>query len=857
MSSRRLRRALLLLTLLATLPAVAGAQANADSTEQALIELRLGRFLGQTVPAYRIGDSVLVPLGAFLDMAEIQHHYVPGGGLEAVMQPGNVRFSLGQRWDTLVVGRQAWPLAGADRLYRSGEIYLGTRVLEQALGLRIIVNWSDLLVVVANAEILPVGRRLEREAARRALAGLDTGLEPDLTLGLDRERWGGMVLDYSILSPANDALGGGSYSAALGLDLLGGSLEISNATEGTLDQGRTRTDVSWTGVWRRSTWLSQIRLGDGVATGPRPRSIRGFSLSNAPYQRPSVLGAASFNGQLGPGWQVEAYRGGRLIGFDSVNAFGDFSLDVPVQYGENPVDFVAYGPFGEVRRFNRTYNVRGDLLPYRSFEYGVAAGACRTPVCRSSANLDLRYGVARRWTVQAGFDQFWRDSLDNLSHPYAGVTGSLGNAWGVELEGVANAVLRSALHYEPSTNLRVSLEYNDFARSVVQPILTPSGRRSQWTAQGFYRPGSRNGDLYFEGSLDQISADAGNFTSGRLGLSLQAAEVRFYPSVRLARVSQAGAGSHTDGFFGINAIALPRPSLGALLGAVSARVALETEASLHATSASAYLSRPVGAGLRIETGLSWMRHTGTTFAFSISTNLRSVRAYSTVNAGATGTNATTYLQGSVLYNPDHRSLSLASGPALQRSGVAGQVFLDENGNGNLDEGEQLLPDVRVRVGMITTRTDSLGRYRIWDLLPYEPVILVVDTLTLQSPLWIPTFAAVSIEPGPNEFRTVNVPIAPGGVVEGQVVRRTPTGPTGMGGITLVLRDLNSGAERRLLTYSDGGFYAIGVKPGEYEITLPDRLAERLGMAVRPVRFILAPSVDGTSVSGLEVELSEK
>ncbi|MGE0354166.1 MAG: hypothetical protein AB7Q69_13175, partial [Gemmatimonadales bacterium] len=171
MSSRRLRRALLLLTLLATLPAVAAAQATADSTEQALIELRLGRFLGQTVAAYRIGDSVLVPLGVFMDMAEIQHHYVPGGGLEAVIQPGNVRFSLGQRWDTLVVGRQAWPLAGADRLYRSGEIYLGTRVLEQALGLRIIVNWSDLLVVVANAEILPVGRRLEREAARRALAG--------------------------------------------------------------------------------------------------------------------------------------------------------------------------------------------------------------------------------------------------------------------------------------------------------------------------------------------------------------------------------------------------------------------------------------------------------------------------------------------------------------------------------------------------------------------------------------------------------------------------------------------------------------------------------------------------------------
>ena len=68
-------------------------------------------------------------------------------------------------------------------------------------------------------------------------------------------------------------------------------------------------------------------------------------------------------GHLGPGWEVEAYRGGRLVAFDSVDGLGQFSIDVPVQYGENPVDFIAYGPFGEVREFNQTYRIVGNVLP--------------------------------------------------------------------------------------------------------------------------------------------------------------------------------------------------------------------------------------------------------------------------------------------------------------------------------------------------------------------------------------------------------------------------------------------------------------------------------------------------------------
>src|SRR5207302_1351688 len=114
-------------------------------------------------------------------------------------------------------------------------------------------------------------------------------------------------------------------------------------------------------------------------------------------------------------------RSGDLVAYDSADDQGRFAVELPIRYGENPVDFVAYGPFGEVREFNRTYRVLSELLPEKRLEYGLSAGQCRSAQCRGTGNIDLRYGVTRRLTVQGGVDQFWRDSLPNRTHPYAAV----------------------------------------------------------------------------------------------------------------------------------------------------------------------------------------------------------------------------------------------------------------------------------------------------------------------------------------------------------------------------------------------------------------------------------------------------
>ncbi|MGH7703967.1 MAG: hypothetical protein ACREMO_12805 [Gemmatimonadales bacterium] len=854
MTARRL--GLVLVALLATTQAAGmlRAQEPGDSLlEPALVELQLGRLVSQTVPAFRAGNDVLLPLSQFFDLAEIRYQTTPAGVVEALLQPGNLKLVVDPVHQRVGNGRREITVRPDECFARDGEVYLSGLTLAGMLGIQLAVEWSDLEVTVLDPGPLPIAKRLAREAARARFQQSDQAT-PDLALTLERPRWEGLVLDYSILSPSRDVLRGGAYATSLGLDVLGGSLEMGVAT--AAGAGSPRTDASWTGVWRRNRVVSQLRLGDGLSTGPHVRTVRGFSVSNAPYLRPSLLGDITYGGGLGPGWQVEAYRGGRLIGFDSVNALGQFSVDVPIQYGENPVDFVAYGPFGEVREFNRTYRVIGDILPQRRFEYGTALGACRRAECRATANVDLRYGLSRRWTVETGVDQFWRDSLPDLFHPYASLSGSLGNSWGVQLEGVANAVLRGALRFEPSTDLDLSAEYTDFTDRAVAPILTPRGRRNQMTLQAFLRPTPKAGSVYLDASLDRIQTVTGSSTSGRLGASFQVSEIRLLPAMRVQYDAPVSGPASSRAYLSLNSFVLPQPALGSFFGKFTARTLLETDGTLSPTTVSGYLSRPLAAGLRLETGAAWTRGgLGPTYLLTLSTELPSIRGYSTVTAAPrTPASATQYVQGSVLYNPSSRRMNFTAGPSLQRAGIAGRVFLDENGNGKRDGEEPLIPGVRVRVGMVNAISDSSGQYRCWDIPPYEPVLVVVDSLSLPSPLWVPEYSSISVEPGPNRFRTIDIPIAPGGSLEGRVVRDAIDGARGVPGVAVLVTELRTGVTRRLVTFSDGAFSAIGIKPGTYEVSVDPRALARLGLQAEPRRIAMGTSADGAEVSGVELRL---
>lgn len=823
--------------------------------EPILIELHLGRITSRTVEAYRQDNHLLLPIRALLDLGEVAADAQPDSSLTFVIQPGNIRGNLPFGREVIEVGRTSVALTPATHLHTGGDDYIATDVLTQLFHTEFLIEWSELDVTVMSPEVFPLGQRTARESALRGFHGQsDANPEPDILLGLDRRSTGGAVVDYSMILPTQEPGTSGSWNLGVGADFFGGSFETTLQSQGLNGQD-IQAFGSWTGVWRQNANVSQVRVGDGLSTGPRPRSVQGFSISNSPYVRPAIVGRIPIQLQLGAGWQVEAFRGGRLVGFDSVNTAGQYSLDMPIQYGENPVDLVAYGPNGEVRRLSRTYRVLNDALPYRRFEYGLSGGACRVEDCEASANVDLRYGLTRRIAIRGGLDQFWRTGESNLFHPYAGFTGNPINSLVLDAEAVGNAELRGSVQFEPTTAFRLSTEYATFDRGVDKPIFTTPGRFNQWNALVFVRPLRDSWAVTVDGGLDGYTDVQGETMNSRLSVSWQTGLIRLVPGFRALNKAPLLPEGDPTSFWSLGVFTLPDPRLGSFMGGVSAQAGYEVTGQGQSNAGFLSLTRLITRGLRAEVSANWFRGVGTTFGFTLSTELPTVRSVTSISAPTNGPAfGSQFLQGSALLNAGEGRVGFAAGPSLQRAGVMGTVYLDANGDGKRQANEEPLAGVHVQVGYQSAVTDSLGRYRVWDLQAFEPVAVMIDSASLASPLWVPTTNLLMVEPQPNRFRAVDLAVTPAGVVDGKVLRESPTGLVGVAGVTVVLVDLHRGTRRSVTTFSDGTFYSMGVKPGDYEIRLDERSASRMGMTADPVRMTMRIDPDGDTQSGIELKL---
>jgi hypothetical protein len=600
-------------------------------------------------------------------------------------------------------------------------------------------------------------------------------------------------------------------------------------------------------------------LGDGPLTGPRPETSRGFSISNAPINRAIVVEDLPFAGVLPPDWSVEAYRAGRLVGFDSVDAAGRYSLTLPVQYGENPVDFVAYGPFGEMRTFNRTFRALPSMVPAGVWEYGISGGACRSPRCDAAANLDLRHGLSRRWTLRAGVDQLWAGARAVGFHPYAGVVGAPTNALGVELEGVANLLYRAGVRVEPSTRLRLTADYVSYRDSSGSPFLPP-GTRGQWSIYGRLMPGRRTGAVVLEAQGTRTLTAAGARDQARAGAALELQNMVVRPYVRGER-TPSESGPVARGYLGLDATVLPPRSLGSVLGGFWLQGQVEAQLAHSLSSAAVLIARNLGRGFRLEAGTRWDQALpGPIYTLSLVSQLDAVRSATLVTApaGAGEARLDQSVAGSVVWSRGGGAPLFSSEPSLDRSGVGGRVFLDLNGDGRWQLDEPPAPGTRLLVGNRWVTADADGRYQLWNVPPWEELLISVDTLGLASPWWMPEYGAVAVTPTPNLVRSVDVPLVIGGIVEGSLLLEGSASRSFTGPLPILLVELGTGTRTVIESFSDGSFYRMGLRPGHYEARVDETLLRTIGLTGEPLRFEITPgratSDPGPTVSGLRIIL---
>ncbi|HXY20473.1 MAG TPA: hypothetical protein VEH83_10800 [Gemmatimonadales bacterium] len=801
----------------------------------AVIQLNIDNGPSDVVPALAINSTILLPVRRFFAMAEIRvESFALHDSVVAVLEPGHVPLVIKPDARLLVRGADSVPYDTVDVAWSDGDLFVATGLLDRLLGVNTSVDGRDLSVLVGQSAGLPVVQRLRRER-RHQLLYRAAAPGQVLDLALRQRTVDGAVFTWSLTAATSGPTDQLAAELGFGTGLLGGSAELRPQLWDDHGASSAQLQASWSRAWTDSPWIRQVRLGDVQTNGLRSMLVEGAVITNAPFIRSSQFDVEPIVGNVPAGWEAELYDGGRLLAYSEADAVGAFQVPLQLRYGENPFNLILYGPAGEVVQQKRTIRVPSSRLPEGQFEYAFAVGRCQYDPCDALVSGDVRYGLSSHVTLQGGSDGFFQGVRGALWQPYAAISAAPTPALALSGEAVVNGHLRATADYEPNEDLHANGTYTSYAQAGALYSGAAAGG-SEADGSLFWRPGWMSGSLYFDATGMLTNSAGVRQGVERLSATTQIGLIRYSLGVLYSKLYQGAAGDSAGLAFDASADAILRGPWPWLRGStLEGQMAVEPAHGLSALRAS--LGHRISRLLRLDAAVGWFRSGGVTLELGLTTATPGPRVGTRSRlASQTGSSALTFASGSVAWDPRSRLVKTGDAAALDRSGVSGVLFRDDNGNGVQDPGEPGLPGIPIRVGGLAAVTDSEGRFAVWGLFPTEPVEIDVDTLSLPDPHMLLPAPVIRVRPSPNAFGAVALPVVVGAEIAGFVVMGQEPVP----GVPVVLRDLNTGKEITVVTFANGGFYRGAVPPGDYEVTLPDAVLDHLNAYAPPLEIFVPP-----------------
>lgn len=798
--------------------------------EEGLFELRLTALAeARTVPVLLDPrGQPLVPLRQVLEFLRIPI-VERGDTLELEWPPGvwRTRVDLARR--EVSSGGATAAVAEAEWVRRDAEVFLSPAALQRILSSEVLIDWENVTILVTGRDDFPVVTRSRNEARRqgtlRAGAG-DEDAEPDVPYP---SRSGGWAAGWSVAGSVTNTEFHGRMRTILGAAVAGGALEGGGAF--VFDTAGVRPvdpNLQYTRAFPRGRSIRQVRLGDVLTEGLVSRAVFGFTVSNEPLYAPRYFGEALIRPVVPAGWEYEVYQGEQLVGVGTRDA----AEPVPAQlgYGATPVRIRLIGPAGQERTEELVFLVPATQVPDGAIRYRAGGGACRyTGACSAFGYGDVRYGVSRALTVGAGGEYTARDSGSAEARPYGVLSFGLRPELRLEVRARAGALVHAALQrYNQNGGWRVSggWQRQEGPASLADPYWFGEGSAA---LRGFL-PG-RGRTLIVQGrARGRPDGGAPAWQSGVIsGLGRMQFTLGYESGFQPVDVATVTAHAY-----------LPRHLLPRLRDLnLNARLDYGGSAVQNASLGVTFRS---GEHASISLAGGWQAATRAP-ALTLSIITRAPAAYFQTNAFAERGRQGVFVTagGGVAWG--RYGTEASPFETLGRGGVGGRVFVDDDGDGVLDPGEALAPQIPVVVGGERAITDRDGRYASWGLLPYAVLPVGVDTLNLPATDLAPGRTEPLLRPTPNVYTPLDLPLVRTREAYGRLVW-TGT-PRGLAGITVEVLREGDAQPRRVVTFSDGEFYFPRLPAGSYTLTISASSLQALRATADPVSVpFVVPATPG-------------
>lgn len=618
----------------------------------------------------------------------------------------------------------------------------------------------------------------------------------------------------------------------------------------------------------RSYSIGDTDLTELPLTGDARQEL-GFRVSNSEL-RNDQFETTDINGDAIPGWDVELYRNGVLVGSVLVDETGRYEFpDVQLFAGENEFEIFFYGLQGEIRNRKINIPVNEELLASQDNTYDVSASLSdrqtyrkieSDEVDRGAPHFVARYnkvigdalayvGVRNRdiegenkTFVAAGATKLWQNTIfdvnvatDDEANAAAQIIARRNiNDWNIALRGLVqdeNYIADESTNpriFDVSANAQRNFRFTDFTRTNV-------------SARAGY---SEN-------------ADGQELTSARLGLGHQFGQFNISDTLTYEKFD----GGELSRDNRINNTLSLRANMGKVFarGGINYEIKPDQEIDRYFSQISYRPNQTFSGDLFLdhepdrdfsEARLN-LNYTHKNFR---TTPFIEIDSDDEIFAGVN-------VNFNIIDAPDADRPIITSDRTIGRGLVSAFVYHDQNGNKVYDAGDEPLPEVIVESVNVRRRaeTNEKGFSLIRNLPNVRATDIVVDDQTLPDPYMISAFEGVSIFPSAGEIVEIEFPVHMSGEIDGTAFIRDPAGSVRplKGGEVELLALENKKKKRVSAPIAIDGFFVVPqIPPGEYLMQITNATAKK-NKAATPAPRIVEIGFDGEVLYSQNVELLAK
>lgn len=826
-----------------------------DSVEELILSVQAGRHaLSPGILAYESGGGYYLPV---LGLAAVfEFHAEPGPDRKSVsgwaLQEKQV-FSIDLTGNDI----QALAQPGID----ADDFYIGLDHLNRVWPVTMTVDKSAMVLNVAVQGNLPFAQRAERKNRQALLEKRRSRKNTDkkLTEQPNPYRIYGLpVLDLETTQFYDEAQGGfGGRLAVTGVqDLLGMSANyaaIIRHDSGQFERPETlrlRFDRDAMGEQDLPFGLKHIELGDTrLRHAPLIKNNtggRGFLLSSARQKRDGAFDVTTVEGTGPQGWDAELYRNNALIAFATIDERGEYRFeDVELNFGNNLIRVVLYGPQGQTREIVENYSFGSNMLRPGQFDYTIGmldAEKDLLPFQKRHANgldglvanAEMAYGFNCYITGYAAFSSL-PVYQDNQQRDYLSVGAAMALPFGaLQLEAYQNVSRDSGAARGQALDARFITDIKGIKLNLRNAFY-----------HDFESPDSGFGAAALSRRTEIGLQKNIPFAFGMLGLNLDYQDQQRrnhdrYSNIRTRQSfnyrglslthstnSYLNAGRHdlTTGQLsatarikkwrlrsGLNYDAFADKKLRGFDGEVFYRATDRLSGSLLARHD--FLDRQSGGGFNLN--------------YDFKKFIGSLETLWTEKSGAQVT-----LRASTALGPyaNDGSYIMTSDRLTGASAARALVFLDRNQDGIFDAGDEALESARVKINSRygKDRSDENGLLVNRAGAGVERAVIELDNASLENPYYISAKDGYVTNLRPGSIPHFDFPVIETGAVDGTAYAANGQAAQG---VRLALVTADGKVVQETETAYDGYYNFDHVPPGQYEVR-PHR-EETIALAPRPV-----------------------